>query len=261
MSRAAKERTSAARVASDRYPWSGCQPIAARQHRYWGLHMQESRASYIKSAVCTGWFRIRGVHSSLILCSGRLPKLDTRGEITIGEKLIVRGRIMQCDLGATRSAYLKIGNRVFINQGATVVAHCGIEIGDDSLIGEFTALYDTNHHAVDAVHATRAAPVVIGSNVWLGRNVTVLPGSEIGDHTVVAAGSVVRGYLPARVLAAGNPARPVKELDVSDGWKRNGRDDTAPKQCASTGAPLGDQTVTNHSQPGWKWLSAGPHRL
>lgn len=173
--------------------------------------------------MCTAWFRIRGVRSSLVLCSGRLPKLDTQGHITIGEKLIIRGRITSCNLGATRSAHLRIGDRVFVNQGATVVAHCGIEIGDDTLIGEFSALYDTNHHAVDAKHPTKSAPIAIGSNVWLGRNVTVLPGSSIGDHTVVATGSVVSGNLPPCVLAAGNPAQPVKTLDVPKGWKRNGR--------------------------------------
>ncbi len=194
--------------------------------------MQESLNFYIKSIICTGWFRLRGVRSSLILCSGRLPKLDTAGKITIGKKLIVRGRITPCDLGATRSAYLRIGDRVFINQGAVVVANYGIEIGDDTLVGEYSALYDTNHHAVDVAYPTRNAAIIIGSNVWLGRNVTVLPGSKIGDHTVVATGSVVRGDLPARVLAAGNPARPVKELDAPDGWRRNGRGGKAPNQGA-----------------------------
>jgi acetyltransferase-like isoleucine patch superfamily enzyme len=50
--------------------------------------------------------------------------------------------------------------------------------------------------------------------------VLVLPGSEIGDHTVVAAHSVVKGSLPPRVLAAGNPAMVVRELDIPPGWQR-----------------------------------------
>jgi acetyltransferase-like isoleucine patch superfamily enzyme len=49
----------------------------------------------------------------------------------------------------------------------------------------------------------------------------VLPGSEIGDHTVVAAQSVVRGVLPDRVLAAGNPAKVIRKLEnIPDGWRR-----------------------------------------
>ena len=178
---------------------------------------------YVKSIACTAWFHLRGVRCSLILCSGQLPKLTVRGEVTVGEKLIVRSRIARSEIGAMDAASLRIGDRVGINQGVVAVAHSGITIGDDTLIGEFSALYDTNHHAVDATHPTSSAPIVIGSNVWLARNVTVLPGSRIGDHTVVAAGSVVRGELPPRVLAAGNPARPVKELAAPEGWRRTGR--------------------------------------
>jgi maltose O-acetyltransferase len=63
-------------------------------------------------------------------------------------------------------------------------------------------------------------PVIIGKNVWLGNGVLVLPGSEIGDHTVVAARSVVRSSLPPRVLAAGNPARVIRQLDIPEGWRR-----------------------------------------
>lgn len=64
--------------------------------------------------------------------------------------------------------------------------------------------------------------MTIGKNVWLGNGVLVLPGSEIGDHTVVAAKSVVKSTLPPKVLAAGNPAKVVKQLEVPDGWQRGG---------------------------------------
>ena len=64
-------------------------------------------------------------------------------------------------------------------------------------------------------------PVSIGKNVWLGNGVLVLPGSAIGGHTVVAARSVVRGALPPRVLAAGNPAKVVRQLEnITEGWRR-----------------------------------------
>ena len=108
-----------------------------------------------------------------------------------------------------------------VNQGAVVVSHSQIEIGDDCLIGEFSAIYDTNHHSLDPLHPTKYAPVILGSNVWLCRGVVVLPGTKIGDHTVVAAGSVVKGDLPPRVLAAGNPAEVIRELDIPSGWSRH----------------------------------------
>jgi acetyltransferase-like isoleucine patch superfamily enzyme len=192
--------------------------------------MWERLSFYVRSVICTTWFRLRGVRvSSWIVCQGWFPRLEARGEIIIGEALIVRNRILPCELGAVASAYLHIGDRVSINQGAVVTAHYGIEIGDDAMIGEFAAIYDTNHHPVDEIQPIKYAPVIIGTNVWLGRNVTVLPGSTIGDHTVVAAGSVVKGELPPRVLAVGNPARPVREVAASDGWRRGNRDGTHPK--------------------------------
>ena len=183
--------------------------------------MSLSLTSLLSSAVCSAWFRVRGIHCSLVACDGRLPVLYSKGRISIGERFSVRGRTVPCELGAALpDAHLEIGDRVFINQGASVVAHCQIEIGDDTKIGDFAAIYDTNHHSLDPAHPAKSAPVIIGSNVWLGRGVLVLPGSKIGDHTVVAAGSIVRGDLPSHVLAAGDPAQVVRQLDIPVGWRR-----------------------------------------
>ncbi|HWE44073.1 MAG TPA: DapH/DapD/GlmU-related protein [Gemmatimonadaceae bacterium] len=56
------------------------------------------------------------------------------------------------------------------------------------------------------------APITIGSRCWLGGGAIVCPGVSIGEDTIVGAGSVVVRDLPARVIAAGNPARVVREL-------------------------------------------------
>ena len=115
---------------------------------------------------------------------------------------------------------LLIGDRVFLNQGVVIAAKESIEIGDDTLIGDFSAIYDSNYHELDPSHPNKPRPVTIGKNVWLGNGVLVLPGSKIGDHTVVAARSVVKGVLPPRVLATGNPAVAVRQLEIPDGWRR-----------------------------------------
>lgn len=175
---------------------------------------------FFRSALCSTWFRIRGVKSTLIACDGRIPVLYPEGTIEIGKRFVVRGRIAPCELGAAANAVLKIGNRVFINQGASIPASCYIEIGDDSEIGSFSAIFDTNYHSLEPGQPIRSDPVIIGANVWIGHNVIVLPGSKIGDHSVIAAGSVVRGDVPARVLAAGNPAKIIRALDIPDGWRR-----------------------------------------
>jgi acetyltransferase-like isoleucine patch superfamily enzyme len=209
---------------------SGRRQGKPRPHFCWGEPgLVEPLGFYVKSVICTAWFRLRRAQSSSwTFCTGRVPKLETSGKVSIGRRFTVRGRVLPCELGATRHGTLVIGDRVHINQGVVLVAQWDIEIGDDTLIGEFAAIYDSNYHPVDEDRPIKFAPVVIGKNVWIGRNVTVLPGSTIGDHTVVSAGSVVKGELPARVLAAGDPARPVRPVTASDGWRRSNVDGTHP---------------------------------
>jgi acetyltransferase-like isoleucine patch superfamily enzyme len=133
---------------------------------------------------------------------------------------MIRGHVAPCEISADGDAQLLIGERVFLNQGVVIAARESIEIGDDTLIGDFSAIYDSNWHQLDPGHPDKPRPVTIGKNVWLGNGVLVLPGSSIGDHTVVAARSVVKGELPPRVLAAGNPAVVVRQLEIPDGWRR-----------------------------------------
>ena len=60
-------------------------------------------------------------------------------------------------------------------------------------------------------------PIIIEDNVWIGTNVTIAKGVQIGAHSVVAAGSVVHRSMPPYSLIAGNPARRVSTID---GWER-----------------------------------------
>lgn len=175
---------------------------------------------YLKSAICTAWFKMHGVQSSLVACEGLLPAVGRRGKVVIGKRFVVRGRVARCEIAAAPTAEIRIGDRVFLNQGAVIAASRSIQIGDDTLIGDFSAIYDSNFHQMDPDHPDVPAPVIIGKNVWLGNGVLVLPGSTIGDHTVVAARSVVKGTLPARVLAAGSPAKVVRDLTIPEGWRR-----------------------------------------
>jgi acetyltransferase-like isoleucine patch superfamily enzyme len=182
--------------------------------------MRKTPYLYLRSAVCTVLFRLHGFRVSLVCCDGRLPVLNGGGNIRIGSRFVIRGHVAPCELTSEADSQLLIGDRVFLNQGVVVAAKESIEIGDDSLIGDFSAIYDSNYHQLDPSHPDKPRPVTIGKNVWLGNGVLVLPGSQIGDHTVVAARSVVKGTLPPRVLAAGNPAVVVRQLEIPDGWRR-----------------------------------------
>jgi acetyltransferase-like isoleucine patch superfamily enzyme len=113
-----------------------------------------------------------------------------------------------------------LGERVFINTGATVVANHSIVVGDDCLIGDLVAIFDTDFHLLEPSRPIRTAPVRLGANVWVGRSATILPGVTIGDHAVIAAGSIVTGDVPPKTLVAGVPARPIRTLNIPDGWRR-----------------------------------------
>lgn len=110
---------------------------------------------------------------------------------------------------------ITVGKNVFINSGCRFQDQGGITIGDGALIGHNAVLTTLNHDfSPEKRSSMHPAPVVIGKNVWLGANVTVVPGVTIGDNAVIAAGAVVTGDIPAGVIAAGVPAKILREIDA-----------------------------------------------
>lgn len=108
---------------------------------------------------------------------------------------------------------LRIGRRVFINSGCRFQDQGGVSIGDDALIGHNLVVATLNHPLDPTRRADLTpAPVVIGRNVWIGANVTILPGVSIGDDAVIGAGSLVTRDVPAGMLAMGSPARVVRPV-------------------------------------------------
>ncbi len=116
-----------------------------------------------------------------------------------------------CDYGYQ----IRIGARTFANYGLMALDVGAITIGDDVQIGPYVQLL-TPTHPVEAdlrrAGWEAAEPITIGSNVWLGGGVIVLPGVSIGENSVVGAGSVVTRDVPVGVVAMGNPARVVRSL-------------------------------------------------
>lgn len=108
---------------------------------------------------------------------------------------------------------ITLGRRIFINSGCRFQDQGGVVIGDDSLIGHNTTLATLNHDIDPSRRADmHPGPIVIGRNVWIGSNVTVLPGVTIGDDAVIAAASVVTKDVPSRTIAAGSPARVMRSI-------------------------------------------------
>jgi len=114
-------------------------------------------------------------------------------------------------------AVLKFGDHVFIGRGSEFDVICQVSVGDHTVIAPGCFVTDHNHgiapHSrVDQQQCISNA-VSIGTDVWLGTNVVVLPGVRIGDGAVVAAGAVVTRDVPAMAVIAGVPARILRYRD------------------------------------------------
>jgi acetyltransferase-like isoleucine patch superfamily enzyme len=183
--------------------------------------MATNPRAVLSSAVATTYFRLRRVKGrGLVLCTGRPPIIYAGGSVTMGRNVVFRGVMLRTVFGAVPGGTISVGEDTFINEGASVVAFHDIRIGRNCRIGELVGIFDTDHHAVDSVSPVRFAPVTIGDNVWIGRAAMILPGVTIGDNAVVASGSVVTSDVPRDTLVAGNPGRPVRELQIDPGWRR-----------------------------------------
>lgn len=119
-------------------------------------------------------------------------------------------------------AIIELGDGVELNNNAYLKSEgAGIHIGPRALLGSNVQILDSDFHDLhpDRRRGGRPAmaPVRLGENVFIGDGAKILKGVTIGTDSVVGAGSVVTGSIPAGVIAAGNPARVVRELrDAED---------------------------------------------
>lgn len=120
-----------------------------------------------------------------------------------------------CDYGTN----IKLGENFYSNTNCTILDCANVTIGDNVLFGPNVSIYTPNH-AFDPSDRNsgleRSLPVEIGDNVWVGGSVSVLSGVEIGDNSIIGAGSVVTKSIPADVIAVGNPCKVVRRITEAD---------------------------------------------
>jgi acetyltransferase-like isoleucine patch superfamily enzyme len=173
----------------------------------------------------------RGV--ALALARGRWPAVEfgsacdiRRGlhivrspgaRLSFGERCILdRHLTIEC------GGELVVGARTIFGHHCTVGAKESVRIGPDCLIAEMVSIRDSDHVFCETDRPYReqghvSAPVILGSNVWLGSKVIVARGVQIGDNAVVGAGAVVTKDIPPNSLAVGIPARVVRSLQGTPG--------------------------------------------
>lgn len=117
-----------------------------------------------------------------------------------------------CDNGSNIHA----GDDFLANYNVTILDIAPVYIGNHVLIGPNTLISTVNHPMTPAgrrKHLGIAKPVRLGDDVWIGGNVTIVPGVTIGRNVIVAAGAVVTKDVPDNVLVGGVPARILKHLE------------------------------------------------
>jgi len=159
------------------------------------------------------------------------PKCNQLTKVTGAGKVIVgNGCSFGYILGGRhRSGYIEIqpryahskivfGDNVFTNNNLFICAANYVYIGDNTLIGEHVTIMDHEAHGVQPNQRRKIGEigtVIIGKNVWVGNDVTILKNSDIGDNSIIAASAVVSGKFPPNVIIGGIPARVIKSIDES----------------------------------------------
>lgn len=109
---------------------------------------------------------------------------------------------------------ITVGENVFVNACCHFQDHGGVTLGDGCQIGHNVVFATLNHELAPEKRAiTYPAPIVLGKNVWVGSNATILQGVTIGDNAVIAAGAVVTKDVAANTIVGGVPAKFIKSLD------------------------------------------------
>lgn len=163
-----------------------------------------------------------------------LPRVVNEGTIEVGDDVLLNSQWNKVALECGPGARLEIGAGTHVNFGTLIAARRSVRIGKNSQLGQYCIVSDTD---APGAGGDEAAPIVIGDDVWLAGRVTVLPGARIGDGSVVTAGSVVAGELPAGVIAGGIPARVLRRIDGTDTTRAEA------VQAAEKPAPAPEPTV------------------
>jgi len=122
-------------------------------------------------------------------------------------------------LTAPGDARIRIGAGSFLNLGVMVASVASVEIGDHCMLANGCFVTDGSHRFDDREMPvpwqgfTTKGPTRIGDNVWCGANVVVTTGVTVGERCVIGANSVVTEDIPPFSIAAGSPARVLKEIE------------------------------------------------
>jgi hypothetical protein len=177
-------------------------------------------ASYARAAAVRLSCRLRGVRFTAgrnLRVRGRLV-VRGPGRVVFGDNVLVERLVTPWTYSA--DAVIEVGNGAYLN-GTRFGCQELVRVGDGAILGD-ASITDTDFHSLrtdrhDPAAPVRVEPVVLGRNVWLASAVGILPGTTIGENSVVGYGAVCAGADPANAVIVGNPARVVKDVPQAGG--------------------------------------------
>jgi acetyltransferase-like isoleucine patch superfamily enzyme len=181
-----------------------------RKRRWYERNRRLGRRRRIDRHAARGGFFVR--HP----VEGELLEALDEGRLTIGEGTLLEPG---CWLTLAPEARIEIGAGCFLNRETMLAAQDSIEIGDHTMFANGCFVGDAEHRFDDPETPitwqgfTTKGPVRIGANCWFGVHCVVASGVEIGERCVVGANSVVTSDLPPGTIAAGAPARVIREIE------------------------------------------------
>ena len=147
---------------------------------------------------------------------GELLEALDEGRLRIGEGTLLEPG---CWLTLGPEAEIEIGAGCFLNRNTMVAAVGRVAIGDHVMLANGCFVGDGEHRFDDPERPvtwqgfSTKGPVAIGDNVWFGVNCVVTSGVSVGERCVIGANSVVNRDLPPRTIAAGAPAKPIRQIE------------------------------------------------
>lgn len=156
---------------------------------------------------------------------------------------------------------IRIGDYCLVSPGVRITSATRIELGNNCMLANGVFITDADWHGIydrlDTIGSS--APVVLKENVWIGDSAIVCKGVSIGENSIIGAGSVVTSDIPANCVAAGNPAKIVKELDPSDGYTKREKMFANPAQLAAYMNAFDREYLKKNSMLGWLRTVFFPH--
>lgn len=138
-------------------------------------------------------------------------KIVREGAKEVGENLFVNSK-------SSVTKHTIIGDNVALN-GLIIGGNGKVVIGDNTRIGRDVLIITSNHNynqpqKLPYDEKLISKSVIVNNNVWIGQRVTILPGVELGEGSIIQAGSVVVSDIPKYSIAGGNPAKVFKYRDI-----------------------------------------------